>query len=145
MKRMVTKIRQKYATINFVSSLLFCIVALKFKNESSKWLLIYSLIQQVTVLFCLMYRIICKKQFKENIVGLIEDFTAIYITVYVFLYLFSEYYVYSKIFMAIGCCFPFLLGTSKEWVKKQEDKGSHHQSGNGSLIGKEDTNAESER
>lgn len=122
MKHMVTKISQKYATINFVSSLLFCIVALKLKNENSKWLLIYSLIQQVTVLFCLMYRIICKKQFKKNIVGLIEDFTAIYITVYVFLYLFSEYYVYSKMFMAIGCCFPFLLGISKEWVKKQEEK-----------------------
>lgn len=125
MKRIVAKISQKYATINFITSLLFCIVALKLNNESSKWLLIYSLIQQVIVLIFLMYSIIHKKQFKENIVGFIEDFAVIYITVCVFLFLFTEYYVYSKMFMAIGCWFPFLLGTSKEWVKKQEEKGRH--------------------
>lgn len=123
MKRIVADISQKYATINFITSLLLCIVALKLNNESSKWLLIYSLIQQVIVLIFLVYRIIHKKQFKENIVGLIEDFAVIYITVCVFL--FTEYYVYSKMFMAIGCLFPFLLGTSKEWVKKQEENGEH--------------------
>lgn len=123
MKRIVTNISQKYATINFITSLSFCIVALKLNNESSKWLLIYSLIQQVIVLFFLMYNIIYKKQLKENIVGLIEDFAVIYITICVFL--FTEYYVYSKLLMAIGCLFPFLLGTSKEWAKKQEENGEH--------------------
>lgn len=118
MKHIVSNISQKYATINFITSLLFCIVALNLNNESSKWILIYSLIQQVIVLIFLMYNIIHKKQLKENIVGLVEDFAVIYITICVFL--FTEYYVYSKLLFAIGCLFPFLLGTSKEWAKKKQ-------------------------